>query len=194
MSEILSGKRVGVAFTAAAGLIPAVTKEVETLVEAGVTVLPIFSTMTVELDEGDRWQEKLHRITGQKPWTSIRQAERIGPGRLLDLLLIAPCTGNTLGKFANAITDGPVLMAAKATLRNGRPVVLGIATNDALGLNARNLGVLLASKGIYFVPFGQDNPREKPTSLVFRPELIQPTLEAALAGRQYQPLLYVPLT
>jgi len=192
MTATFASKKIGVGFTAAIGLIPAVIKEIEVLVEQGATVIPIFSKMTVELDQRGQWQENLRKITGQEPWTTIPQVEKIGPGKLLDLFLIAPCTGNTMAKLANAITDGPVLMAAKATLRNSRPVVLGIASNDALGLNARNLGTLLAAKGIYFIPFGQDNPQEKPNSLVFRPELLRPTLEAALTGRQYQPLLYVP--
>lgn len=105
------------------------------------------------------------------------------------MLVIAPCTGNTTSKLANAMTDGPVLMAAKAQLRNQRPLVLAISTNDGLGLNAANIARLLITKNVYFVPFGQDAPEVKPNSLVARMELIPEACEAALAGKQLQPLL-----
>lgn len=104
-------------------------------------------------------------------------------------MIIAPMTGNSTSKFANALTDSPVLMGAKATLRNGKPVVLGISTNDALGLNGVNIMRLMATKNIYFIPFGQDNPVQKPNSLVARMEALVDTVEAAMDGRQYQPVL-----
>lgn len=103
--------------------------------------------------------------------------------------MIAPCTGNSLAKLANALTDSPVLMAAKAQMRNHRPVVVAISTNDALGLNAVNLAKLLAAKDIYFVPFGQDAPEKKPKSMVARMELIPETCLAAIEGKQLQPLI-----
>ena len=121
--------------------------------------------------------------------TSIVEVEPIGPRKLFDILVIAPCTGNTMAKLANGITDGPVLMAAKAMLRNQRPVVLAISTNDGLGLNAKNLGILLNTKNVYLVPFGQDNPQQKPNSLVARVELLLDTVILALQGKQLQPVL-----
>ena len=115
---------------------------------------------------------------------TIPQAEPIGPGGLLDILVIFPCTGNTIAKLANGITDTPVLMAAKAHLRNNKPLLISISTNDALGI-----GMLLNSKNIYFIPFGQDNPAKKPNSMIAHTQLLIPSLEAALSGRQYQPVI-----
>ena len=108
---------------------------------------------------------------------------------LLDILVIFPCTGNTIAKLANGITDTPVLMAAKAHLRNNKPLLISIATNDALGINMKNIGLLLNAKNIYFIPFGQDNPKTKPNSMIAHTELLIPALEAALEGRQYQPII-----
>ena len=119
----------------------------------------------------------------------IRDAEPIGPKKLLDALVIAPCTGNTLAKLSGGVTDSTVTLAAKAHLRNGRPVLLAIASNDALAGNAENIGRLLARKHYYFVPFGQDDPEGKPCSLVADMNQLRPALEAALQGRQLQPLL-----
>jgi dipicolinate synthase subunit B len=134
---------------------------------------------------------RFESLTGKKILHTIRDAEPVGPQKLLDLLLIAPCTGNTLAKIANGITDTSVTMAAKAHIRNQRPLVIFISTNDALGINAKNLGTLLAAKYIYFVPFGQDDPVKKPTSLISDPALILPVVEAALSGEQPQPLLKI---
>lgn len=120
---------------------------------------------------------------------TIPQAEPIGPGGLLDILVIFPCTGNTIAKLANGITDTPVLMAAKAHLRNNKPLLISISTNDALGINMKNIGMLLNSKNIYFIPFGQDNPAKKPNSMIAHTQLLIPSLEAALSGRQYQPVI-----
>ena len=115
--------------------------------------------------------------------------EPIGPKKLLDALVIAPCTGNTLAKLAHSIADTPVTMAAKSHLRNGRPVIIAVSTNDALSGAAENIGRLMGRKHYYFVPFGQDDPKEKPTSMVADFSLLLPTLEAALDGRQLQPVL-----
>ena len=123
--------------------------------------------------------------------SSIREAEPIGPKKLLDLLIIAPCTGNTLGKLACGITDTAVTMAAKAHLRNQRPLLIAPSTNDGLTASAPNLGALLSRKYIYFVPFGQDDPVKKPTSLVADFSLVADAAQAALEGRQLQPLLRV---
>ena len=119
----------------------------------------------------------------------IEEAEPIGPKGFLDILLIAPCTGNTLAKLACGITDTPVLMAAKAHLRNEKPLVISLSTNDALGMNFKNIGLLFNTKNIYFVPFSQDDPAKKPNSMVAKTERIPETLAAALEGRQIQPVL-----
>lgn len=128
-------------------------------------------------------------LTGRAPIDSVVTAEPIGPKGLLDILVIAPCTGNTLAKLANGVTDTAVTMAAKAHLRNGRPVVIALATNDGLSAAARNIGELLARKNYYFVPFGQDDPEKKPCSLMADFSLLEATIDAALEGRQLQPLL-----
>lgn len=120
---------------------------------------------------------------------TISQAEPIGPGSLLDILVLFPCTGNSLAKLANGITDTPTLMAAKAHLRNNKPLVISVSTNDALGMNMKNIGLLMNAKNIYFVPFGQDNPNKKPNSMIAHTELLIPSIEAALEGRQYQPVI-----
>lgn len=128
-------------------------------------------------------------ICGSFPLCTIEAVEPIGPARLFDALIIAPCTGNTLAKLAHSIADTPVTMAAKSHLRNGRPVVVAVSTNDGLAGAAENIGRLLARKHYYFVPFGQDDPKNKPTSLVADFSLIPQTLENALAGKQIQPVL-----
>jgi len=121
--------------------------------------------------------------------TTIPQAEPLGPKNLLDLFVIAPCTGNTLAKLAAGITDTPVLMAAKGHLRGGKPLLIFLSSNDALGLNLKNIGTLLNTKHIFFVPFGQDAPGAKPNSLVAKAEFLAPAMEAALRGEQLQPIL-----
>ena len=131
----------------------------------------------------------VERLTGHQAVDSIPTAEPIGPKALLDVLVIAPCTGNTLAKLAGGITDTAVTMAAKAHLRNGRPVVIAMATNDGLSAAARNIGELLVRKNYYFVPFGQDDPEKKPCSLMADFSRIGETIDAALEGRQLQPIL-----
>jgi dipicolinate synthase subunit B len=131
----------------------------------------------------------LKDITGNDIISTIVDAEPLGPSKLLDVMVIAPCTGNTTAKLANAMTESPVLMAAKAQMRNGKPLVLAISTNDGLGLNAANIAKLLVAKNIYFVPYGQDAPSAKPNSLVARMDLVMETCEAALQGRQLQPMV-----
>jgi len=120
---------------------------------------------------------------------TIPDAEPLGPQNLLDVFVIAPCTGNTLAKLANGITDSPVLMAAKGHLRNGKPLVISLATNDALGNNLRNIGTLFNAKNIYFVPFSQDSPEKKPFSLIANTALLGPAIASALRGEQLQPVL-----
>ena len=160
------------------------------------TVIPIFSQHAAAIDTRfGTAREHLARATeicGKPPILTIAEAEPIGPKGLLDALVIAPCTGNTLAKLAHGITDTTVTMAAKSHLRNGRPVVIAVSTNDALSGAAENIGRLMAKRNIYFVPFRQDAPRQKPTSMVADFTKILPALEAALNGHQIQPLILGP--
>ncbi len=157
------------------------------------TVTPIFSHVAYTIDSRfGTAREHIARATelcGKPPLHTIAEVEPIGPKELLDALIIAPCTGNTLAKLAHSIADGPVTMAAKSHLRNGRPVILAVSTNDALSGAAENIGKLLSRKHYYFVPFGQDDPISKPTSMVADFKKLLPTLELALTGQQIQPLL-----
>ena len=134
----------------------------------------------------------MERICGRRVISTVAAAEPIGPKGLLDVLVICPCTGNTLAKLAHGVTDTSVTMAAKAHLRNGRPVVIALATNDGLSAAAPNIAALMGRKNVYFVPFRQDDCVEKPTSLVADFSLTADTLEQALEGRQIQPVLLGP--
>lgn len=189
----LEGKKIGVAFTGSFCTYAKVFDELEKLVAGGAQVQPIFSDASQRIDSrfgnAEDFVEAAYRITGVKPMLTIDQAEPIGPKSLLDILVILPCTGNTIAKLANGITDTPVLMAAKAHLRNEKPLLVSVSTNDALGMNMKNIGLLLNAKHIYFVPFGQDNPEKKPNSMIAHTELLIPAIEAALEGRQYQPII-----
>lgn len=156
-------------------------------------VYPIFSPVSATLDtrfgESQILLERAAAVCGRKPILSLVEAEPIGPKKMLDILIIAPCTGNTLAKLSHSIADTPVTMAAKSHLRNGRPILLAVSTNDALAGAAENIGKLLARKHYYFVPFGQDDPEKKPTSLVADFTQIPAAMEAAMEGRQLQPVL-----
>ncbi len=156
-------------------------------------VIPIFSQAVCDTDSRfgtarEFWNRAID-ICGQPPLYTLSQVEPIGPKKLLDALIIAPCTGNTLAKLSRSIADGPVTMAAKSQLRNGRPVVLAVSTNDALAGAAENIGRLLNKQHYYFVPFGQDDPVKKPTSMVADFQKIPQALEYALRGQQLQPIL-----
>ncbi len=157
------------------------------------TVQPIMSVAAGSMDSrfGDavEFRSRIEAICRRPIWDSLTQTEPIGPKKLLDLLVVAPCTGNTLAKLATGIADTPVTLACKAHLRNSRSVVLAVSTNDGLAANARSIGVLLDRKHLYFVPFGQDDPEKKPTSLVADMSSIPQTVAAALEGRQLQPIL-----
>ena len=157
------------------------------------TLIPIFSPATASVDSrfgtARSHLEKAERICGSLPLQTIPEVEPIGPKKLLDALVIAPCTGNTLAKLAHGIADTAVTMAAKSHLRNGRPVIVAISTNDALAGAAENIGRLLVRKNYYFVPFGQDDALQKPTSMVADFTQIPQTLACALEGKQIQPLL-----
>lgn len=156
-------------------------------------LIPIFSQISYTTDSRFGTHEdhiqNARRICGCDVLHTIEQVEPFGPKKLLDALIIAPCTGNTLAKLAHSIADGPVTMAAKSHLRNGRPVIVAVSTNDALAGAAENIGKLLAKRHYYFVPFGQDDPEKKPTSMVADFTKIPQTLELALQGKQIQPIL-----
>ena len=156
-------------------------------------VTPIVSETSAATDSrfgpAHEYMREMERICDKRVIDSIPKAEPIGPKHLLDVLVICPCTGNTLAKLANGITDTTVTMAAKAHLRNGGPVVLCLATNDGLAASAKNIGTLLDKKNVYFVPFRQDDPQGKPTSVVADFSLVPDAISAALEGRQLQPLL-----
>lgn len=188
-----SGKTIGFAMTGSHCTHDQVLPQMVRIVEMGAHVIPILSHTVATVDSrfgtAEDWKRKVYKITGEKPLTTIPEVEPLGPSEKLDCLVIAPCTGNSIARLANALTDSPVLMAAKAQMRNHRPVVLAISTNDALGLNAINLAKLLSAKDIYFVPFGQDHPHKKPKSMVAQMELIPQTCMSAMEGRQFQPLL-----
>ena len=186
-------ERVGFAICGSFCTHERVLRELERLCGEYESVVPIVSETVCATDTrfGDAREllDAVERLTGRKAVSTIREAEPIGPKKLLDVLVVAPCTGNTLGKLSCGITDTAVTLAVKAHLRNERPVVLAVASNDGLSGAARNLGELLVRKNIYFVPFGQDDPAGKPCSLVADFSRIGDTVRSALEGRQLQPLL-----
>ncbi|QQE80857.1 dipicolinate synthase subunit B [Alicyclobacillus sp. SO9] len=188
-----TGKTIGFAMTGSHCTYAEVVPEIERLVSLGADVVPIFSSTVMSVStrfgEAGEWADKVEKITDKTAICTIPEAEPLGPSKQLDALIIAPCTGSSLSRLANAQTDSAVLMAAKATMRNNRPVILAISTNDALGLNSYNLAKLLNMKNIFFVPFGQDSPHVKMNSLVSLMRLIPDACEAAMTGQQLQPLL-----
>lgn len=157
------------------------------------TVQPILSTAVAGTDSrfgtAESFRTRIEAICRRPIWDSLTQVEPIGPRKLLDLLVVAPCTGNTLAKLAAGVADTPVTLACKAHLRNARPIVLAVSTNDGLAANARSIGTLLVRKHLYFVPFGQDDAEKKPTSLVADMAQIPETVAEALKGQQLQPIL-----
>lgn len=189
----LKGKKIGIALTGSFCTFDKIFEELEKLTATGAEVYTIFSDASQKISSRfgspEEFMKKAEKITGRKPICTIEGAEPIGPQAYLDVYVIFPCTGNTVAKLANGITDTPVLMGAKAHLRNNKPLVISISTNDALGMNMKNIGQLLNAKNIYFVPFGQDSPVKKANSLIAHTDKLIPTLEAALEGKQYQPVL-----
>ena len=189
----LEHKKLGFVLTGSFCTFSKTIPKIKELVKMGAEVIPIMSYNAYNLDtkfgKAEDFINEIEEITGKEIIHTIQGAEPIGPKKLLDALIIAPCTGNTLAKLANGITDTPVLMAAKAHLRNNKPLVISISTNDALGMNMKNIGLLLNAKNIYFVPFGQDNPIKKTNSLIAHTDKLIPTLEGALDGVQVQPIL-----
>ncbi len=187
------GVKVGFALTGSHCCLDPVLPQIANLVKEGAKVYPIVSN-TVDITDtrygtNEKWKGMLKEITGRQVLATIVDVEIAGPQKMFDVVVVAPCTGNTLAKLANGITDGSVLMAVKAQLRNQRPVVLAVSTNDGLGMNAKNIGLLLNVKNVYMTPFGQDNPVQKPNSLISKWELIPDTIHEALKGKQYQPIL-----
>ncbi len=171
-----------------------VIKEVEALSKKGINIYPIMSynadSISTRFGAVEDFRDKLYDITGNNIISTIKEAEPIGPQKLLDIMLVAPCTGNTMAKLNNGITDTPVTMACKAHLRNNRPLVIALATNDALGISLKNIGGLMVRKNIYFTPFSQDNPEKKPLSMIADFSKIYETLALAMEGKQIQPIIF----
>lgn len=190
------GKNIGIAFTGSFCTYEKIFEAVKGLADTGANLYPIFSDHAASIDTRfGNCQEFINRakdITGKVPIITIPGAEPIGPKAMLDILVIAPCTGNTLSKLANGISDTPVLMAAKSHLRNNKPLVISLSTNDALGMNLKNIGILLNTKNIYFVPFGQDNCVAKPNSMTAHVDLLPDTISRALEYKQVQPVIMGP--
>jgi len=191
---MLSECNVGFGITGSFCTFDKILPQIKILKDEGANVTPVFSFNTQYMDtrfyKSNDFMNDVKNITGKDGIRTIQQAEQVGPQKLFDVMVIAPCTGNTMAKLANGITDTPVLMAAKAHLRNERPLVIGISTNDGLSMNFQNIGKLMNIRNIYFVPFGQDDPIKKTRSLVCYLDKIKETLEYAIHNRQIQPIVY----
>lgn len=191
--ETLRGLRVGVGMTGSFCTFETIFSALGELSALGAELTFVLSYSAQQLASRfgtpAQFGERIAALSEHPPVINIPDAEPLGPAGLLDLFLIAPCTGNTLAKLANGITDTPVLMAAKGHLRNGKPLVIFLSTNDALGANLRNIGILLNMKNVTFVPFAQDAPFKKPNSLVSWAEQLPESLAAAMRGAQLQPIL-----
>ncbi len=190
----LKNKRIGFAFTGSFCTIISAYEQMVKLCELGAQIFPIFSFAVNSYDtrfvKAHDFYNMVYSATGREPIATIYDAEPIGPKKLLDAIVVAPCTGNSLAKLANGITDTPVLMAVKAQLRNGGPIIIAVSSNDAMGANGQNIGKLMNQQNIYLVPMGQDSPRGKPNSLVADMNMIIPTLESALNGVQLNPVFF----
>ena len=184
---------IGFAMTGSFCTFERVLKQMEALVRRGYEVVPVLSFNAGMLDTrfmtAEHLRARIVEITGNEPIDTLAGAEPIGPKKMTDEFLIAPATGNSLAKLAGGIYDTPALLGAKSHLRNDRPLVLAVSTNDGLGAAAQNIGRLLNVRNIYFVPFGQDDPVKKPRSLVADFSQIPRTIAAALSGVQMQPML-----
>lgn len=190
---MMNNIRVGFALCGSFCTFSRVIPQIERLKNDGMSIIPIMSpiarTTDTRFGKADDFAAQIEDICGEKIIDSIKAAEPIGPKALLDVLIIEPCTGNTLAKLANGIADTSVTMAAKAHLRNQRPLVIAVSTNDGLGCAAKNIGMLQNCKNIYFVPYRQDDPINKPTSLVADFDKTLDTVHSALGGRQIQPVI-----
>jgi dipicolinate synthase subunit B len=197
VKERLRGVRIGIVMTGSHCTINDVIPQIVNLKNEGADLYPVFSYAVDATDnrfyQASELKESIEKITGRNIINSIVLAEPIGPQKLLDVAVIIPATGNTIAKLAHGITDTPALMAVKAQLRNQRPVVIAVSTNDALGVNAANIGLLLNMKNIYFVPFRQDNPQEKCNSMIAALDLVVDTIIHALQGKQLQPVILGPI-
>ncbi|MDO5478899.1 MAG: dipicolinate synthase subunit B [Clostridia bacterium] len=186
--------KVGFAMTASFCTFSRVIPQMEKLLASGIDVIPIMSEKSATTDTrfgtAEDFIKRIKTITGKDVLTKETEVEPLGPKRMADALIIAPCSGATLARLASGLHENTVTLAAKSVLRNNSPVILAVSTNDGLSMSAKNIGVLLNSRNIYFVPFGQDDPGKKPRSLVADMDKILPTLSAAMAGRQIQPMLY----
>ena len=189
----LTGTRLGCAMTGSFCTFRTVFEAWRALKATGAALTPIMSFNAASVDTrfypAAESVRIFREITGREPLRTLDAVEPIGPRKLLDALVIAPCTGNTLAKLANGVADTPVTLAAKSHLRNGRPLVIAVSSNDALAQNAKNIGMLLAARNVFFVPFAQDDPAGKPNSLVALFDLIPETVEKALKREQIQPIL-----
>ncbi len=192
----ISGKKVGIALTGSFCTFDKVFEQIERLTAAKADVYTIFSERAQSTDtrfgKAADFLKRAEACTGHMPITTITEAEKLGPNNLLDIIAVAPCTGNTLAKLANGMTDSAVLMAVKGLLRNNKPIVIGLSTNDALGGNLQNIGTLINKKNIYFIPFGQDNYKGKPNSMISNYNYTIAALQEALDGRQLQPVILAP--
>ena len=195
MKHSFEGKNIGIAMTGSYCTYKKTFEAIRQLKDTGANLIPIFSFNAASTDSRfgthDDFLQLARDLTGKEPILTIPDAEPIGPKSMLDILVIAPCTGNTLSKLANGISDTPVLMAAKSHLRNNKPLVISLSTNDALGMNLKNIGILLNTKNIYFVPFGQDNYRTKPNSMIAHVELLSDTIELAFEYKQLKHVIKI---
>lgn len=191
--KIMKHTVVGFAVTGSFCTFKKIIPQIKALTDIGYDVVPIMSenafSLNTRFGEAKEHIKEIENITGNKIISDITAAEPIGPKKILDLLVVAPCTGNTIAKLAGGIADSVVTLSAKSHLRNNRPLVIAVSTNDGLGANAKNIGILLSRKHIFFVPFGQDDCSEKENSLVAHFDLIPDTIEIALKEKQIQPLL-----
>lgn len=189
----LEGKRIGFVFTGSFCTFRKTIDQLKKIIELKAEVLPIMSnnsyTMDTKFGKAQDFIDEIEEITGRKILHTIQEVEPLGPKDMLDIIVVAPATGNTIAKLANDIVDGPAPMAVKSVLRRERPVVIAVSTNNGLSASGENIGKLLNRKHYYFVPFKQDNPITKPRSLVFDPTYLIKTIEYALDGEQIQPIL-----
>ena len=189
----LEGKRIGFVFTGSFCTFRKTINQLKNIIELKAEVLPIMSnnsyTMDTKFGKAQDFIDEIEEVTGRKILHTIQEVEPLGPKDILDIIVVAPATGNTIAKLANDIVDGPAPMAVKSVLRRERPVVIAVSTNNGLSASGENIGKLLNRKHYYFVPFKQDNPITKPRSLVFDPTYLIKTIEYALDGEQIQPIL-----
>ncbi len=189
----LENLNIGFALTGSFCTLKKTIAQLSYLSKSGANIIPIMSEITYSTDtrfgKAEDFINEVKSITGNEIINTIKKAEPIGPKNMLDALIIAPCTGNTLSKIALGMTDSCVAMAAKASLRNDNPLILAISTNDGLSASAKNIALLLNAKNVFFVPFSQDDPISKPTSLVADMSKIYDTLVMALDKKQIQPII-----